>query len=83
MDDIIKIGKVNSPKDDNVRYQIGLHTISGTVHIEIEHSGLVSWLQVGENINVNSPNKTQDALNVASDFLTTNDIFNFKRYQPC
>ena len=80
MDNIIKIGKVNSSIDESIKYQVGLHIIRGTVHIEIEHSEIVSWIQVGENVDLDSPNKTRDALNVATEFLKTNDIFEFKRY---
>ena len=47
MNNIEKIGKVNSPNDDGKKYQVGLHSISGTVHIEIESNLGICWRQVG------------------------------------
>ena len=75
----IKIEKVDSPKYECVKYQVGLS--NGGVYIEVENSDIVSWLQVGADVDTNSPNKISAALNVALEYLKTNeDTHGFKQY---
>ena len=54
MKDIVKIGMVDSPNYDGIRYQVYLSEVSGTVWIEIE-TGLI---QVGENVDLDNNNPT-------------------------
>ena len=80
MDNTKKIGMVNSQKYEGIKYQVGLSD-RGLVYMEIESSGIVSWSQVGKDVDMNSPNKISDALGVATEYLKTNEDTNsFKRY---
>ena len=76
----ITIGMVDSPNYKGIQYKVGLSN-GGLVYIEIESSGIVSWSQVGENIDMNSPNKISDALFRATEYLKINEnAQNFKQY---
>ena len=82
MDNTIRIGTVNSPKYDGIRYQVGFNESNGTVYIETKRLEIVYWHQVGENVDVTSPDRISDAMNVATEFLKTNeDILIFKRVE--
>ena len=77
MDKTVKIGMVNSPNYNGIRYQVFLDEVSGIVWIESE----IGMNQVGENVDVNSPTKAEYALRVAFEFLKKHeDVFKFKRY---
>ena len=76
----IKIGMVDSPNYEGVKYNVGLSN-GGLVYIEIESLD-ATWSQVGKNIDMDSPNKISDALGRATEYLKINEnAQSFKQYK--